>query len=86
MEKTKEQFQEMREREWSIIMTDEAFKALPSIIREGYFKIVRAYYPDEHRDLYDADERYRAIYGNYSKAKKALDEYKFERRYPNEPL
>lgn len=84
MGKTKEMFNDQRE--WALRMGDEAYQALPPEVRKQWVISERAYYPKEHQELWDTDERYQALYRAYSKAKKELDAYKHERRYPNEPV
>jgi hypothetical protein len=80
MKGSKEKF--MEDREWSITMTDTLYCQLPFELR-NLFKSERVYYPGEHSSLYDTDLQYQELYNRYRKAKKDLENYKFQKRHGN---
>lgn len=61
-------------------MREEDYNSFPQEVRESFLS-ERVIYPNEHQKLWDEDENYRKVYSAYSKAKKALDKYKFDKRY-----
>ena len=69
-------------KEYFVRMREEEYNAFPQKTRESFLS-EKVIYPDEHQKLWDTDEHYRKIYSSYSKAKKALDNYKFDKRYAN---
>ena len=68
-------------KEYFVRMREEEYNALPPATRQSFLS-EKVSYPNEHQTLWDEDEQYRKLYSTYSKAKKALDKYKFDKRYP----
>lgn len=69
-------------KEWFIRMREEEYSSLPYEFRERFLS-EKVIYPEEHKNLWDSDMEYRKIYKIYNDAKKALEEYKFKKRYAN---
>ena len=67
-------------KEYFVRMREEEYNALPPCTRQSFLS-EKVSYPNEHQKLWDEDEQYRKLYSAYSKAKKALDKYKFDKRY-----
>jgi hypothetical protein len=82
MSQSKEQF--MEQRQWSVTMSEDVYCMMPEQIRRS-FKSERAFYPDEHDRLYESDENYKSLYTKYRKAKKELEEYKYNKRHGQLP-
>ena len=74
---SKEMF--MEQREWAVTMSDQVYRQLPEQVR-GSFTSERAYYPEQHKTLYENDPVYRELYKTYRKAKKELENYKYNKR------
>ena len=61
-------------KEYYIRFSEEEYMDIPSSFR------LRATFVDNDYDTYKDDERFKSLYKAYKKAKKALDDYKFDLR------
>lgn len=63
-------------------MSDEQYCSLPFEERQKFLS-ERAYYTDEHKNLYETDPVYREAYKTHKAVKKDLEDYKFKKRHAN---
>ena len=68
-------------KEYFVRMREEEYNAFPPQVRESFLS-EKVIYSNEHQELWDSDDTYKKVYSAYSKAKKALEKYKFDKRYP----
>jgi hypothetical protein len=61
-------------KEYYIRFSEEEYMDIPPAFRS------RATFVDNDYDTYKDDERFKALYKDYKKAKKALEDYKFDLR------
>lgn len=79
MNGAKEQFLEMRQKEWFVVMPDEIYMAIGADVRKS-LKNATVGYTGEHGYLYGNDPEYRETYKTYKEAKAILDEKKHQLR------
>lgn len=61
-------------------MREEEYTSLPYQTRQSFLS-EKVLIPNEHKELYEKDEKYRLLYNAYRKAKKLMEEYRFKVRY-----